>query len=151
MVAYEVKELAKRTAKSTEEIGRKISAVRTNTSGAVEAISAIKNVIDKINHISGVIATAVEEQSATTNEMSRNVGEAAKGAAEISNNISGVAEVAQSTSSSVGESHQATQHLAEMAQQLRQLVGQFKVSNDPHRSTTEYARPKAMAARAGAR
>src|SRR5579885_2911809 len=119
VVAYEVKELAKQTAKSTEEIGRKINAIQTNTAVAVEAIGAIKNVIDKVNHISGVIATAVEEQSATTNEMSRNVGEAAKGAAEISNNISGVAEAAQSTSASVAESQKATEHLAQMAQQLR--------------------------------
>jgi methyl-accepting chemotaxis protein len=149
VVAYEVKELAKQTAKSTEEIGRKINAIQTNTAGAVEAIGAIKNVIDKVNHISGVIATAVEEQSATTNEMSRNVGEAAKGAAEISNNISGVAEAAQSTSASVAESQKATEHLAQMAQQLRGLVRQFKVSNELHRSTAEPSRPKAMAARAG--
>ena len=150
VVAYEVKELAKQTAKSTEEIAHKISAIQTNTSGAVDAIGAIKNVIDKVNHISSVIATAVEEQSATTNEMSRNVGEAAKGAAEISNNISGVAEAAQSTSNSVAESHKAIEHLTQMAQQLRLLVGQFKVSNEPHRSAAEQARPKAMAARAGA-
>jgi methyl-accepting chemotaxis protein len=148
VVANEVKELAKQTAKATEEIGHKITAIQSNTNGAVEAISSIRAVIDKISHISGVIATAVEEQSATTNEMSRNVGEAAKGASEISQNIAGVAEAAQSTSNSVGESQKATEHLAEMSSQLRQLVGQFKV----HAETRTQVEPgrKAMGAAAGA-
>jgi len=150
VVANEVKELAKQTAKATEEIGHKITAIQTNTTGAVEAIGSIKIVIDKISHISGVIATAVEEQSATTNEMSRNVGEAAKGAGEISNNIAGVAEAAQSTSNSVAEAQKATEHLAEMAQQLRQLVGQFKVHSGHSKTQAERARPLAKGAKAGA-
>ena len=82
-MANEVKELAKQTAHATEEIGEKIKIIQENTSGAVEAIGSIRGVIDKISHISSVIATAVEEQSATTNEMSRTVTEAAKGASEI--------------------------------------------------------------------
>ena len=130
VVANEVKELAKQTAKATEEIGQKISIMQQNTSGAVEAIGRIREVIDKINHISGVIATAVEEQSATTTEMSRNVGEAAKAAGEISSNIAGVAEAAQNTSQSVSESQKATEHLAEMSSQMRSLVGQFKISGE---------------------
>jgi len=129
VVANEVKELAKQTAKATEEISQKIKVIQENTNGAVEAIGSIRGVIDKISHISSVIATAVEQQSATTNEMSRNVAEAAKGAGEISGNIAGVAEAAQSTSSSVGEAQKATQHLAEMAAQLRHLVGQFKIDD----------------------
>jgi methyl-accepting chemotaxis protein len=129
VVANEVKELAKQTAKATEEISQKIKVIQENTNGAVEAIGSIRGVIDKISHISGVIATAVEEQSATTNEMSRNVAEAAKGAGEISGNIAGVAEAAQSTSNSVNEAQKATQHLAEMSNQLSRLVGQFKIHN----------------------
>ena len=82
--------------------------------------------------------------------MSRNVGEAAKGAGEISNNIAGVAEAAQSTSNSVAEAQKATEHLAEMAQQLRQLVGQFKVHSDHGKGHTDVARPKARAAGVGA-
>ncbi len=129
VVANEVKELAKQTAKATEEIKRKITAIRTTTDGAVSAIGAIQQVIDKISHISTVIATAVEEQSATTSEMSRNVTEAARGAATISTNIQGVAEAAQNTSSNVGEAQTATEHLARMANQLRDLVGRFKVGD----------------------
>jgi methyl-accepting chemotaxis protein len=128
VVANEVKELAKQTAKATEEIKQKISAIRENTGGAVTAIGGIKGVIDKVSHISTVIATAVEEQSATTSEMSRNVTEAARGAATISSNIQGVADAAQNTSTNVGEAQTETEALARVANQLRDLVGQFKVS-----------------------
>ena len=127
VVANEVKELAKQTAKATEEIKQKIGAIRDHTSGAVTAIGGIKSVIDKVSHISAVIATAVEEQSATTSEMSRNVAEAALGASTISSNIQGVAEAAQNTSTNVGEAQTATERLVDMANQLRDLVGRFRV------------------------
>ena len=83
MVANEVKELAKQTAKATEEIKGKITVIQENTTGAVSAIGGIREVIDKISSISTTIATAVEEQSATTGEMARNVSEAARGASTI--------------------------------------------------------------------
>ena len=127
VVANEVKELAKQTAKATEEIKHKISANRENTAGAVAAIAGIKRVIDKVSQISLAIATAVEEQSATTGEMARNVSEAARGANSISENIRGVAEAAQDTSTNVGETQTATEHLSRMANQLRDLVDRFKV------------------------
>ena len=130
VVANEVKELAKQTGKATEEIKQKIAIIRENTSGAVAAIGGIKDVIDKISHISTVIATAVEEQSATTSEMARNVSEAAQGASTISANIQGVAEAAQDTSTNVGEAQTASEHLARMANQLRDLVGRFKVGEE---------------------
>ena len=147
VVANEVKELAKQTAKATEEISQKISVMQGNTNGAVDAIGRIREVIDKINHISGVIATAVEEQSATTTEMSRNVGEAAKAAGEISTNIAGVAEAAQNTSQSVAESQKATEHLAEMSAQMRSLVGQFKISSG--KEHLEVSKPMTRGAVAG--
>jgi hypothetical protein len=73
------------------------------------------------------IATAVEEQSATTNEMTRNVTDAEKGSGEITQNIAGVAEAARGTSSSAQEWQKAASQLAEMAAQLNNLVGQFKI------------------------
>jgi len=127
VVANEVKELAKQTAKATEDISRKITAIQTDTKGAVDAIGTISGVISQINDISGTIATAVEEQSATTNEMTRNVADAAKGSGEISHNIEGVAQAAQGTSSSAQESQKAANQLAEMAEQLNNLVGRFKI------------------------
>jgi methyl-accepting chemotaxis protein len=83
--------------------------------------------------------------------MTRNVAEAARGAATISSNIQGVAEAAQSTSTSVGEAQTATEHLAKMANQLRDVVAQFKVRGES--STQAQGAPLMKAARhaAGAR
>lgn len=145
VVANEVKELAKQTAKATEEIKQKITVIQENTTGAVGAIGSIRGVIDKISHISTVIATAVEEQSATTGEMARNVSEAARGATTISSNIEGVAQAAQSTSTNVGEAQVATQHLSKMANQLRDLVGRFKISHSHGRGTAPAMKAKAAA------
>ena len=132
VVANEVKELAKQTAKATEEISQKIKVIQENTKGAVNAIGGIRGVIDRISQISTTIATAVEEQSATTGEMARNVTEAANGASTIASNISGVAQAAQDTSTNVGEAQTATQQLASMASQLNDLVGKFKVDGGNH-------------------
>jgi methyl-accepting chemotaxis protein len=127
VVANEVKELARQTAQATEDIGHKITAIQSDTNGAVEAIGTIGSVINQINDISGTIATAVEQQSTTTNEMTRNVSDAAKGSGEITQNIAGVAEAAQSTSTRAHESQKAANHLAAMAEQLSVLVAQFKI------------------------
>ncbi len=144
VVANEVKELAKETAKATEDIGHKIEAIQSDTKAAVEAIASISGVIHQINDISGTIATAVEEQNATTNEMSRNVSEAAQGSNEITGNIHGVAEAAQSTTQGATATQKATEQLVETSNELRRLVEQFKI-NDSEAST----RTQSMAARAG--
>ncbi len=128
VVANEVKELAKETAKATEDISRKIEAIQTDTKAAVEAISTISGVINQINDISSTIATAVEEQNATTNEMSRNVSEAAHGSSEITSNIGGVAEAAQSTTRGATDTQKASQQLVETSNQLRRLVELFKIN-----------------------
>jgi methyl-accepting chemotaxis protein len=127
VVANEVKELAKQTATSTEDIGRKIAAIQSDTRGAVEAIGTIAGVIHQINDISRTIAVAVEQQSATTNEMKRNVGEAARGAGEISSSIGAVARVADGTSFRAQESQRAAQELADVAKLLSGLMSQFKI------------------------
>jgi len=128
VVANEVKELAKETAKATEDISRKIEAIQTDTKAAVDAIASISAVINQINDISCTIATAVEEQNATTNEMSRNVNEAAHGSGEITSNITGVAEAAQSTTRGATDTQRASQQLVETSTQLRRLVEQFKIN-----------------------
>ncbi len=130
VVANEVKELAKQTAKATEDISQKITAIQDDTKRAVESIGSITGVINQINDISGTIATAVEEQSATTNEMSRNVQEAAKGSGEISHNIQGVATAAESTTRGAQDTLKAAQQLTDMASELRNLVDQFKLSDE---------------------
>jgi len=130
VVANEVKELAKQTAKATEDIGAKITAIQEDTKASVSAIGTITGIISQINDISNTIAVAVEEQSATTNEMTRSVSEAAKGSGQISENIRGMAQAAQSTSDSAVESQKAAQELAQMSTQLRGLVEQFKLSDE---------------------
>ena len=127
VVANEVKELAKQTAKATAQIGDKIVAIQSDTRGAVEAIGGVSKVINQINDISTTIATAVEQQSATTSEIMRNAGEAANGANEISANISGVAQAADGTLSRAKESHKAAQELSDIANQLENLTRQFKI------------------------
>ena len=125
VVANEVKELAKETAKATEEIGQKIEAIQGDTKGAVQAIGEISAIINQINDISNNIASAVEEQTVTTNEIGRNVGEAAKGTGEIAKNIGGVAMAAQNTTKGAGDTQKAAQALSTMAAQLQGLVSKF--------------------------
>ncbi len=145
VVANEVKELAKETAKATEDISRKIEAIQTDTKAAVEAIASISEVINQVNGISSTIATAVEEQNATTNEMSRNVSEAAHGSGEITSNIAGVAQAAESTSRGAGDTQKAAQQLVETSAELRRLVDQFKIKAD---SGSQAAGTRSMAAHA---
>jgi PAS domain S-box-containing protein len=127
VVAHEVKELAKETAKATNEIGLKVEAIQSSTKSAVLAIGQIDSVINQIDEISASIASAVEEQTATTNEMGRNVNEAASGANDIAQSILGVARTAQNTTVAADETRNAAKALAEMAAQLQSLVGQFKI------------------------
>jgi methyl-accepting chemotaxis protein len=143
VVANEVKELAKETAKATDDIGRKIEAIQTDTKAAVAAIHEIGGVITKVNDISNTIASAVEEQSATTNEIGRNLGEAAKGSQDIVQNISGVAEAAATTTAGASETQKAAQSLEQMSAQLQSAISQFRYDR---RQTTGYVNGSAMPA-----
>jgi methyl-accepting chemotaxis protein len=127
VVANEVKELAKQTAKATDDIGSKITAIQADTKSAVAAIGTVSSVINRINDISATIAAAVEQQSATTNEMTRNTSEAAEGAGNISANIGGVAQSAEGTLLRAQESQKAAQELTSVATQLSALMRQFKI------------------------
>lgn len=126
VVANEVKELAKETAKATEEIGGQIETTQEDTRAAVTAIAQISSTVNQINDIQGTIASAVEEQTATTNEIGRNVAEAARGSTEIAQNISGVAGAAQSTASGAADSQRASSELSRMAAELQRLAGQYQ-------------------------
>ena len=133
VVANEVKELAKQTAKATEDIGRKIGAIQESTQAAVEAIGSIQEVIKQVNDISSTIATAVEEQNATTNEMVRNISDAAHGSGEITSNIAGVAQAADSTSRGAGDAQKAAEGLEATSAELRRLVAEFKTGSNSSR------------------
>jgi methyl-accepting chemotaxis protein len=126
VVANEVKELARETAKATEEIGAKIEAMQGDTRRAVAAIAEIESVIGRIDGLQTKIAAAVEEQSVTTSEISRNIGEATTGSTEIAENIVQVAQAAQSTAEGASNTQLSSQELSRMAQALQRLVDEYK-------------------------
>jgi len=125
VVANEVKELANQTAQATEDISKKINDIQTNTDGAVDEIGRITSIINKINDISNTIASSVEEQTATTAEMSRSVNEASKGTENITSNITGVAEATKSNAEGASEGQKSAVELNEMAEQLKDIVEEF--------------------------
>jgi methyl-accepting chemotaxis protein len=126
VVANEVKELALETTKATGDVGRRIEQIQADTKSAVDAIAQISGVVKRINDISMTIASAVEEQAATTGEIGRNVAEAAKAAGEIAENVTGVAKAAQSTAQATTNSKAASEELIGIAEELEGLVGRFK-------------------------
>jgi methyl-accepting chemotaxis protein len=126
VVASEVKDLAQETARATEDISRRVQAIQTDTIGAVTAIEEITRVIARISDFQTTIASAVEEQTATTAEMNRSVSEAATGSSSIAEGITGVAESARLTSQGVAETQQATSNLARMSTELSALVTNFR-------------------------
>jgi len=129
VVANEVKELAKQTASATEEISQKIEAIQQDTKGAVGAIDQIGKVIGRINDISNTIATAVEEQAATTAEIARNASEAALGSNEISKNIANVSQAARNTTEGANNTLAAAAELAKLAAALKDVVGSAKFAS----------------------
>jgi methyl-accepting chemotaxis protein len=127
VVANEVKELAQETARATDDIARRVEAIQADTGGAVERISEIATIITSINDYQLTIASAVEEQTATTNETSRNVADASTGSGEIATNISGVAAAAETTTQAVNQTLTAIAELASMAAGLRAEVSTFQL------------------------
>jgi methyl-accepting chemotaxis protein len=125
VVAGEVKELARETARATEEITRRVEAIQVDTTGAVAAIAEISAIIASINDYQLTIASAVEEQTATTNEMTRSVTEAATGSGEIAVNITGVASSAASSTTVLDEMRVSVNDLAQLSTDLRERVAAF--------------------------
>ncbi|MXG92181.1 methyl-accepting chemotaxis protein [Nocardioides flavescens] len=125
VVANEVKELAQETAQATKDIAARVEAIQGDTTGAVEAIGEISTIITSINDYQLTIASAVEEQTATTNEMSRNVAEASTSSSEIATNISGVSGAATTTTQALAQTQSAVDELARMASDLRANVRHF--------------------------
>ena len=129
VVANEVKELAKQTAKATEEIGQKIATIQNNTDGAVQAIGEISSIIGKINDIQTIIASAVEEQAATTSEIGRTTAEATRSTAAISKSVSDVDSLAKETLCGANNSSEGAVELARMAGELEAMLRGFKFSD----------------------
>ncbi len=125
VVANEVKELAQETAKATEDIARRVLAIQGDTTAAVTAIEEISSIVAQISDRQTTIASAVEEQTATTNEMSRSVQEAADGTGQIATNITGVSAAADATNQALGQTRTAVDELSRMAADLRTNVSRF--------------------------
>lgn len=125
VVANEVKELARQTGRATEDISLKISAIQTSTGVAVKAIESISEMIRRINEISTTIASAVEEQSAATSEISRNVSEAAMGTAEVTNNISSVSQAADASGRDAQSILGSSAELSSLATKLDEISSEF--------------------------
>jgi methyl-accepting chemotaxis protein len=122
VVANEVKELAKQTSKATEEITTKIGRLQKDATAAVGSIVGISQNIEKLNRISSTIAAAVEEQNATTNEVSRVIQESAKGVNVIAERVKGISAATVQSSSGAKQTTAAAASLSELAEQLRILL-----------------------------
>jgi methyl-accepting chemotaxis protein len=127
VVASEVKDLAQETARATEDIGRRVAAIQADTGGAVTAIEEITEIIGRISEFQTTIASAVEEQTVTTNEMSRNVTEAADAGGRVADTINDVASSVQLTTVGVTEATRAAGRLAEMSDDLQLIVDRFRL------------------------
>ncbi|RKS75401.1 methyl-accepting chemotaxis protein [Motilibacter peucedani] len=126
VVAGEVKDLAQETARATDDIAKRVEAIQADSGSAVGAIEEIAEVIARISDYTTTIASAVEEQSATTAEMNRNVAGAADATSRINTSIEDVAATAQSTADAVVEAQASAAELARMSDEMKQTVSQFQ-------------------------
>lgn len=127
VVASEVKDLAQETARATGDISHKVAAIQADTAGAVTAIGEISHIIGQINEFQTTIASAVEEQTATTQQMSRNVSDAAGSGYQVAETITEVATSVQLTTTGAHEARRAAGQLALMSTQMRDLVDRFQL------------------------
>jgi methyl-accepting chemotaxis protein len=126
VVADEVKQLAQETARATEDISRRIEAIQVDAEHASIAIAEIAAVIGRINDFQTTIASAVEEQTATTQDINRGVSVAASGTGQIAANIDGVATAAQTSAAAAGETRGSADELSRTSDQLNRLISAFK-------------------------
>jgi methyl-accepting chemotaxis protein len=127
VVANEVKELAKQTAKATEDITNRINAIQGDTKDAVSAINGISHVIEKLNGISVAIAAAVEEQTATANEVARVVKDSNRGVEGIAEIVKNVNAAAKQSATGAGQTLEAARSLSQLAERLKDLVKSVKI------------------------
>jgi len=127
VVAYEVKELAKGTAKATEEVSESIATIQRDIAESVESMAAIASVTNQIRDISHSIAAAVEEQTVTTNDMGRHVSDAAQIAVAIAGEMGQLVTAANSTRSNAIQTDAAIAELNSIFIQLQTFVEMFKI------------------------
>jgi methyl-accepting chemotaxis protein len=127
VVATEVKELAQETGRATQDIADKIATIQSVTAQAAEAIAGITSVVDQINENTGMIAAAVEEQSATTAEINRSVAEVNRGAERIVESVGGLSAVTDKTGECAVETERVAGALSAVASEVGSEIGRFAV------------------------
>ncbi len=127
VVANEVKELAQQSARATEDISQRVVSIQDDATATASALAAITDVIERINETQATIASAVEEQTATTNEMSRSVHDAAEGSRGIAGNIGRVANAAGESSAGAEQTLTSAQELSSLASDLKVLVSGYRL------------------------
>jgi methyl-accepting chemotaxis protein len=141
VVANEIKELAKQTAEATLDIKKQIDGIQTSTGSTVDAIEQIRQVMDNVNEVVSTIATAVEEQSVSTQEIADNITQVSSGIAEVNENVAQSSKVSGEITESIAEVNQASsemansssqvrlsaEELSHLAEQLNGMVGRFKI------------------------
>jgi methyl-accepting chemotaxis protein len=125
VVASEVKNLSNQATKATEDISTQIESVQAISAEVFGALNAIKSAVDKVNEYSGGISAAVEEQSATTAEIARNMVVASKGTQEVSDNIKDISDIASVAKDSSMQMLDASRMLSREAEQLSAAVSGF--------------------------
>jgi methyl-accepting chemotaxis protein len=125
VVASEVKDLAQETAQATDDITAKIGAIQGTTGRAAEAIERISKIIAAIHEKQTTIAAAVEQQSATTQEIARTVGGVSAGSIEVANAMTGIAANAEETNTAAGTARQSATDLATLATSVQSMISQF--------------------------
>jgi len=127
VVAGEVKELARETAKATDEIGGKVKIIQTDSQNAVMAVRDIQRVIDGIHSTQAAIASAVEEQSVTTNEINVSVNQSASRISDIATDVGAVLQMAEVNKEAVATSEEESRNLVSISKQLEDLVSVFRL------------------------
>ena len=129
VVATEVKELAKETAKATEQIETRIGDIQTDTQSAVAAIQSISSIIDRISAIQTSISDAVDEQTKVTKEISRSIVSTSDSSQAISTIVDVVSEKSKANQKASDQVNRAANELSAMATELQELVSFYSVGN----------------------
>ena len=127
VVADEVKQLAQETARATEDISRRVETIQSDAIQAGEAIDSVAGVITRINEFQATIASAVEEQTATTQAINAGVNLAARGSAQIATQIDDVARSTVATAQSMTRGTASAQELGTMRSELDALIASFQL------------------------
>jgi len=141
VVASEIKQLAIQTTEATNDIKKRIESIQNSTSDTALEIEGVTKIIGTINEIVGTIAAAVEEQSATTKEISQNMAQASTGLQEVTENVAQSNNVSSEIARDIGDVNTSSNEvlsnsklvntnsgeLKKLAANLQELVNQFKL------------------------